>query len=140
MKEKAQKKLGYTVSAIDYFGLVSWILISRTSNTILKAGNSFAKNILEPFNTVKRKSNKKKVGLSKSNIQDQSNIQNQEKILKLESTISKLEKRLSFLEQHGVTLSGKTEYKTEKKEINNEKKALLRMLVEENRQLKKTIE
>ena len=134
MKEKAQKKLGYIVSALDHFGLVSWSLISRTSNAILKAGNSFTKNISEPFIPVKRKSNKKKVGLSRSN------IQNQEKILKLESTISKLEKRLSFLEQHGVTLSGKTEYKTEKKEINNEKKALLRMLVEENRQLKKMTE
>jgi len=134
MKEKSQKKLVYTISAIDYFGLVSWSLISRTSNAILKTGNYFAKNISEPFISVKRKSNEKKLGLSKSN------IQNQKKILKLESTISKLEKRLSFLEKHGVNFSGKTEHKTEKKEINNEKKALLRKLVEENIRLKKMTE
>ena len=132
--QKFQKKAKYTLSAIDYFGYASWSLISRSINTVQKIGCSLDKSVAEPFVAVKKKSKEKTKKTLKSK------IKYSKKIIKIESTISSLEKRLAVLEKYGVTFSEKNGYEPEeKKDIDDEKKAVLRMLVNENKRLREMV-
>jgi hypothetical protein len=114
MKEKThkfQKKVEFTRSAIDYFGLVSWSLISKCSNTV----KGIASEI--PVPTHRHKSQMKQ----------------------LKKTIFSLEKRLSDLEKHGVHFQKSASLIKEKRKIDNGTKTLFRQIVEDNKRLNKML-
>lgn len=129
-----EKTIKYTGSTIDYLGLVSWSLINRCGNAAKKSGSSILEAATGPFSIVKSTSHPDKPRQIKYLPQDR------EKIAAIESTLARLEKRLSSLEKQGIRGSENISDKpAEKKEIDNEKRAVLRMLVDDQKRLKKMI-
>ncbi len=136
---KFQKKAIYTRSVIDYLGLVSWSLISRCGSAAQKAGTSLADFVSIPDGSVKRKLNKRKTKKANQTLHIN---ENSGKIIKLESSISELEKRLALLEKSGVTYSTSNERQPEvkiTKELDEKKRAFLRMFVEDNKRLREVM-
>ncbi len=133
---KIQKKVIYTRSAIDYLGLVSWSFISRCGSAVQKAGASCVDFVSIPDRSVKRVLNTRK---KKKTDKPLHSNENNGKIIKLESSILELKKRLALLEKHGVAYP--TENKNQdkfkiKKEIDEKKRAVLRMFVDDNKRLR----
>ena len=124
------KVVKYTRSTIDYAGIVSWSILSRLCDgikvSVLKMDGPMFKNATELFIDKRHKTRK---SVSKNAYVD-------EKINKIEETILQLKERLVFLEKYGVQLSKKGVALGGKKEIDEEKKAILRQIVEENKYLR----
>ena len=145
---KSKKKLKYTQSAIEYLGLVSWSFVIRCNNAVQKAGNVMVEGVLAPFSIIKNKRphrkpeslNSLKYLKEKKSEKYLKAEESEQKILRLESSISELEKRLTLLEKSGVTIPQNSVLKPEeKKEIYQESRAILRMLVDDNKRLKNMI-
>ncbi len=117
-------------AAVDYTGLVVWSILTRSScaikDEILKIGERVGPNMAEPFIAIQNKIRK---GFGKKG-------PGYEKIKGIEERISVLEERLAFLEKHGVRIAGATGYHKRKKELDDERKGLLDMIVEENKRLR----
>lgn len=129
-----EKTIKYTGSTIDYLGLASWSLINRCGNAAKKSGSSILEAATAPFSIMKSTSHPDKRRQIKYLTQDR------EKIAAIESSLAHLEKRLCSLEKQGIRGSENTSDKPAgKKEINHEERAVLRMLVDEQKRLKKMI-
>ena len=117
-------------AAVDYTGLVVWSILTRSScaikDEVLKIGERVGPNMAEPFIAIRNKIRK---GFGKKGPV-------YEKIKRIEERISMLEERLAFLEKHGVRITGLPEYQKRKKALDHEKKALLDLIVEENKRLR----
>lgn len=125
-----QKAAKYSHSTVDYLGLVSWSIVTRCSNaakdSFLRITRPVAKNAVEPFVCAKQKTRQL---LSRK-------AYDSERIKKTEERILQLEKRLAMLEKHGVRLSRKGVQTEEKTAIDEETRAILHMIVEDNKRLK----
>jgi len=142
-------------ATLEYMGLVSWSIISRSSAAIIdgvqKITETVGRNAAEPFFALKygigKASSKKpyvddkiksieetikkleeRLAFSKKPYVD-------ERVKSIEETIKKLEERLAFLEKHGVRISER-DYQEKKKELDKERKDILSLIVEENKQLR----
>ena len=120
-------------AAVDYTGLVVWSILSRSScaikDEVLKIGERVGPNAAEPFIAIRNKIRK---GFGKKGpVYD--------KIKRIEERISMLEERLAFLEKHGVRIAGTPEYQKRKKDLDDERKGLLDMIVEENKKLRELL-
>lgn len=151
-KSHISKKLKYAQSAVDYLGLVSWSFVVRFNNAVEKVGNSMVEGLLKPFSSSKKKQPHRKPKSLKSlkylkkseqkkeeqKKEFEQKRESEQKILQLESSISELEKRLTRLEKNGVTTIAQSSVQKpeEKKEVCKENKAILRMLVDDNKRLK----
>ena len=117
-------------AAVDYTGLVVWSILTRSScaikDEVLKIGELVGPNMAEPFTAI---SNNIRKGFGKKG-------PGYEKIKRIEERISVLEERLAFLEKHGVRIAGTTGYHKKEKELDDERKGLLDMIVEENKKLR----
>ncbi|SLM32769.1 Putative DNA-binding protein. Homolog to unamed gene of MMP and 130005 of BW-1 [Desulfamplus magnetovallimortis] len=158
-----EKGINYSRSVIDYLGLVSWSIIRRCSNAVQSTGQSMMKNAAAPFSSTKKKVKKRKKitssrtgssgktlpekrtsgrKISSADSSPHKPFIREETITKLEASIARLESRLATLEKQRAKISddtakqNKPEAAEVKKEINQEKRAVLRMLVEENKLLK----
>jgi len=124
-------------ATVEYAGLVSWSIISRSSTAIMdgtsKITESVGRNVTEPFFAIKKKI--RKVFGEKMYV-DVNKAYVDVKIKDIEETIKRLEQRLAFLEKHGVRIAGEAEYQKMKKELDDERKGLIDMIVEENKQLR----
>lgn len=128
--DKFHKAVKYTHSTVDYAGLVTWSIITRCSNAVksstLKVVRPVARNATEPFMDMKIKKRKlfgKKVDVD-------------ERIKEIKETILQLEERLAFLEKHGVRIFKEGDFHKKKKELDEERKGLLNLIVEENKRLR----
>jgi len=131
--QSVQKKLGYALSAIEYIGLYSWSRISRLGDSASKLGSSMSKSAARPFSKTRKKKAKRQYRQPPASVEA---IQ-KKKIQKLESTLSKLEQRLALLEKHGVKLPETSHMQpVQEKVISDQKRAFLRMLVDDNKQLR----
>lgn len=117
-------------AAVDYTGLVVWSILTRSScaikDEVLKIGERVGPNMAEPFIAIRNKIRK---GFGKKGF-------GYEKIKGIEERISMLEERLAFLEKHGVRIAGTPGYQKRKKELDDERRGLLDMIVEENKKLR----
>jgi hypothetical protein len=116
-------------ATLEYMGLVSWSIISRGSTAILdevqKLAETLGRNASEPLFALK---NGIERALSKS-------VNVDEKIKGIEETIKRHEERLAFLEKYGARAS-EGDYREKKKELDNERKEILSLIVEENKRLR----
>jgi len=155
-----EKTVKYTLSAIDYMGLVVWSAITKVSGSVQKStpfmgGRSTRSSASLRKQSSREHSNRreicsnqktnKKKAKTQSNQKNKSNRKtsflsakaNKEKMSALEASISEFEKRLISLEKRGVNISESTvEKPREKRKLNEEKRAVLRMLVDEQKKLK----
>ncbi|MBF0210824.1 MAG: hypothetical protein HQK64_00160 [Desulfamplus sp.] len=157
-----EKTVNYTISTVDYMGLVVWSFVSKCGDSVKKATycvlgvaipadrNACKKSLVKKINKRgkdKQKNVKTYLALKKTNraslISDavtEAENRNRLKISEIEVSILELEKRLLSLEKQGSKLSESSIGKSgEKKEINEEKRAVLRMLVNEQKKLKQLI-
>ena len=129
-----QKAAKYSHSTVDYFGLVSWSIITRCSNAgkeaFLRIARPVAKNVVDPFTGIKQKTRQ---------LSDR-NAYAGKRTMKIEKRILQLEERLAVLEKYGVRFSKKGVQPEEKRAIDEEKRAVLRMIVKENKRLRAYLE
>jgi len=125
-----QKAAKYSHSTVDYFGLVSWSIITRCSNAgkeaFLRIARPVAKKILDNFTGNKQKTRQ----LSRTNAYAD------KRTMKIEKRMLQLEERLAVLEKHGVRVSKKGVQSKVKKAIDGETRAVLRTIVEDNKRLR----
>ena len=116
-------------ATLEYMGLVSWSIISRSSTAIIagvqKITETLVHNAAEPFFALK-------YGIGKA-FSEKTYVH--DKIKGIEETIKRLEERLAFLEKYGVRVSEK-DYQEKKKELDKERKEILSLIVEENKRLR----
>lgn len=131
--ERFSEATRYAHATVDYAGLVVWSVISRSSKAIkdstLAMVMPIARNVCAPFGKIK---DKMSAILGAKGYDD-------DKITDIIERIRTLEERLIFLEKHGVRLAGEPEYRTKKKELDEERKGLLDLIVEENKELRKML-
>ena len=120
-------------ATIEYMGLVSWSIISRSSTAIIdgvqKITETVTRNACKPFEDITHVT---RTIFGKKAYVD-------EKIKSIEETIKKLEERLAFLEKYGVRISEK-DYQEKKKELDKERKEILSLIVEENKRLRELLD
>ena len=118
-------------AVIDYSGLVTWSILSRSccaiKNNASKMGKRIVRNMADPFVAIKSKS--LKVGGGKK-------VLSSEATRHIEGRIATIEKRLASLEKHGARSAASGEYQKKHKELDNERRGLLALIVEENKELK----
>ncbi len=131
--DKFHKAVKYTHSTVNYAGLITWSIITRCSNAVksstLKAVRPVARNATEPFMAMKNKKRK----LFGTKIDE---VDIDERIKEIKETILQLEERLAFLEKHGVRIFEEGDFHKKKKELDEERKGLLNLIVEENKRLR----
>ena len=114
-------------AVIDYTGLVVLSVVSRSGSAITKMGKRIVRNMADPFVAIKSKS--LKVGGGKK-------VLSSEATQHIEGRIATIEKRLASLEKHGARSAASGEYQKKHKELDNERRGLLALIVEENKELK----
>ncbi|SLM32744.1 Putative DNA-binding protein [Desulfamplus magnetovallimortis] len=145
---KFYSRMTYSISAVEYLGLVSKSLMVKGNRSLKKFGWAAIDGVTAPFARIKKRSvsNKKLYSTPYDILHlDHPALRNGNKLSDLEASISRLEERLAQLEKRGIAISGNHQKQPEtaekeKKEINEEKRAILRMLVNENKQLRKMAE
>ncbi|MBW2078068.1 MAG: hypothetical protein JRI71_11070 [Deltaproteobacteria bacterium] len=119
-------------AALEYVGLVSWSIISRSSTAVIDEVQKFTetvgRNVSEPFFALK-------YGIGKAFGRK---VHVDERIKGIEETIKGLEERLAFLEKHGVRISER-DYQEKKRELDKERKEILSRIVEENKRLRELL-
>ncbi|GAH13491.1 unnamed protein product, partial [marine sediment metagenome] len=119
------KKYGY--ATVEYTGIVIWSIIERSGAAIkdstLGMVMPVARNVCKPFVTIK--------GKMTSISGDKAYVD--EKIGQIVERIRTLEERLAFLEKHGVRLIERPDFAKKKKELDEERKELLNLIVQENK-------
>jgi hypothetical protein len=119
-------------ATLEYVGLVSWSIISRSSTAIMegvqKITENVAHNAAESLFALK-------YGIGKA-FSNKAYVD--ERIKSIEETIKKLEERLAFLEKYGVRISEK-DYREKKKELDKERREILSLIVEENKRLRELL-
>ena len=127
-------------ATVEYAGLVSWSIISRSSTAIkdeiLKIAIPVGRNAIEPFSAIKNKIRK---AFGKKMYVGDYKMYVDEKVRGIEETIKRLEQRLAFIEKHGLRIAGEPEYQKKKKELDDERKGLINMIVEENKRLRELL-
>ncbi|CAN2043136.1 magnetome protein Mad18 [Candidatus Magnetomoraceae bacterium gMMP-1] len=115
----------YAQSTVDYTGMVTWSLATRSVNAVSKVIN---------FSKFKKKKKKIKKSIKKRFILERQYDDKQVK--ELEEKLSIMEKRLAQLEKRGIRSSGKGLKTEKKKQLNNEQKGLLHQIMQDNKRLK----
>ena len=117
-------------AAIDYTGLVTWSILSRGScaikDEVLRIGGRLGPNAAEPFIAAKKK--------IRQGFRGKGHVSGE--IKRIEERISMLEERLVFLEKHGVKIAETPDYQKKKKALDEERRGLLSLIVEENKELR----
>lgn len=123
----------YAHATVEYTGLVFWSIISRSSTAIkdstLGMVMPVAKNACEPFVSIKDKMT--------TIFGDKAYVD--EKIGEIVERIRMLEERLAFLEKHGVRLVERPDFAKKKKDLDEERKQLLNLIVQENKRLREML-
>ena len=119
------------MAVIDYSGMVVWSVLSRSGCTIKKNTSKMAKhmgrNMADPLIAVNKKFRK---GANSEDALDN------EAIRGIEERIAVIEEKLADLEKHGVKIAQTGEYQKKHKELDEERRGLLALIVEENKELK----
>ncbi len=119
------------MAVIDYSGLVAWSILSRSGCAIKKSASKMGKrvgrNLADPFMSTKRTTRKDMGGKGALNSGTTRHI---------EGRIAIIEERLANLEKHGVKMTETGEYQKKHKELDDERRGLIALIVEENKELK----
>jgi hypothetical protein len=119
------------MAVIDYSGMVVWSVLSRSGcaikKNVPKMGKRIGGNLSDPF-TARNMKPRKDGGRKKP--------QNLRTTRPIEEKIALIEERLASLEKHGVRISETGEYQKKHKELDDERRGLLALIVEENKELK----
>jgi len=123
----------YAHATVDYTGLVFWSIIEKSSAAIkgstLGMVMPVARNVCKPFASIK--------GKMTSIFGDKAYVD--ENIGQIVEKIRTLEERLAFLEKHGVRLVERPDFAKKKKELDEERKELLNLIVQENKRLREML-
>ena len=119
----------YTCATAEYFSLFSYSLLKRGGNLVThgvcKLTSPVAAVISRPFGLVKKKSllsfRKKK---------------HSKKIEILERKLFDIEKRLALIEKHGVAAGAGAGYRKKAKELTEDRRLVLKEILEETKSLK----
>jgi hypothetical protein len=118
-------------AVIDYSGLLGWSILSRSGCAIgrhtSKMGKRIGRNVADPYTAIKKKLRKGA---------DEKVAPDNEAILRIEERIAIIEKKLADLEKHGVRMVETGEYQKKHKELDEERRGLLALIVEENKELR----
>jgi len=118
-------------AVVDYAGLVTWSILSRSGcaikNNASKMGKRIVSNMADPFVAIKSKS--RKVGGGEKALSSEATRH-------IEGRIATIEERLAILEKHGIKIAETGEYQKKHKEPDEERRGLLALIVEENKELK----
>ena len=123
----------YSRATVEYTGLVIWSIIER-SGTAIKGSTlgmvmPVTSNVCEPFVSIK--------GKMATILGDKAYVD--QKIGDIVERIRMLEERLGFLEKHGVRLVERPDFAKRKKELDEERKELLNLIVQENKRLREML-
>ena len=122
-------------AVIDYSGLLGWSILSRTGCAIKKntskMGKRIGRNMADPFIAIKKKNRKGT---------DMKDAPDSEAIRRIEERIAIIEEKLADLEKHGVRIAEPGEYQKKHKELDEERRGLLALIVEENKELKSLLD
>jgi len=129
------KAMRGTRATLDYSGLLAWSVLSRSGCAIKKntskMGKRIGRNMADPFIAINRKFRK---GADREDPPDT------EAIRRIEERIAIIEEKLVDLEKHGVRIAKTGEYQTKHKELDEERRGLLALIVEENKELKSLLD
>jgi hypothetical protein len=124
-----------TRAVFDYSGLLAWSIFSRSGCAIKKntskMGKRIGRNMADPFIAVSKKFRK---GADKEDAPDN------EAIRRIEERIAIIEETLADLEKHGLRIAETGKYQTKHKDLDEERRGLLALIVEENKELKSLLD
>ena len=124
-----------TRAVIDYSGLLAWSILSRSGSAIKKnaskMGKHIGRNMADPFIAVNKKIRKGA---------DREDAPSSEAIRLIEERIAIIEEKLADLEKHGVRMAETGEYQKKHKALDDERRGLLALIVEENKELKSLLD
>jgi len=124
-----------TRAVLDYSGLLAWSILSRSGCAIKKntskIGKRIGRNMADPFIAINRKFRK---GANREDAPDNEAIQ------RIEERIAIIEEKLVELEKRGVRIAETGEYQQKQKELDEERRGLLALIVEENKELKSLLD
>ena len=122
-------------AVIDYSGLLGWSILSRSGCAIRrhtsKMGKRIGRNVADPFVAIGRIFRKDRAG---------ENAPDNEAIRRVEERISIIEEKLADLEKRGLRLAETGEHQRKEKELDDERRGLLALIVEENKELKSLLD
>jgi len=118
-------------AVVDYSGLLVWSFLYRSGcaikNNSSKMGKRIGRNAATPFVAIKKKMGKEL---------DRKEAPVGEAAERIEKRIAIIEERLANLEKRGVKIAETERYETKRKELDDERRGLLALIVEENKELK----
>ncbi|HIJ19447.1 MAG TPA: hypothetical protein HPP58_00215 [Deltaproteobacteria bacterium] len=118
-------------AVVDYSGLLVWSFLYRTGCAIKKQsskmGKEIGRNAATPFVAIKKQVRKevRREGAPAGEATE-----------RMEKRIAIIEERLADLEKHGVKIVETQGYQKKHKELDEERRGLLALIVEENKELK----
>jgi hypothetical protein len=121
----------YTYATVEYAGLVSYSVL-KSGGTVVNDGiqkiiSPVASAICWPFAVIK----------DKTSVIFRSGEQ-QEKIKGLEEKLMEIEKRLAFIERHGVVSALEGAHGKKEKRLDEERRGVLQAILEANKLLRET--
>ena len=122
-------------AVLDYSGLLAWSILSRSGCAITKntskMGKRIGRNVADPFIAVNKKFRKGS---------DREDAPDNEAIRRIEERIAIIEEKLADLEKHGLRIAETGKYQTKHKDLDEERRGLLALIVEENKELKSLLD
>ena len=122
-------------AVVDYSGLLGWSVLSRSGSAIKggtsRMGKRIGRNMADPFVAIGRIFRKGRAG---------ENAPDNEAIHRVEERISIIEEKLADLEKRGLRLAETGEHQKKEKELDDERRGLLALIVEENKELKSLLD
>lgn len=123
----------YAHATVDYIGLVMVGMIRRSStaakDSTMGIVTPIGRNLSRPFVGIK--------DMASSIFRGKAYVD--QRFVSIIERIRMLEERLDFLEKHGIRLASGPEYQKKKKELDDERKGLLDLIVEENKRLRQMV-
>ena len=140
-KKIVNRTIDYINSMVDYSALVVCSIIKRSKNSMINDINELRSSItkcksqaIEKITYESAKNYKFRVNKAYRSIQ-KSHTSNMKRVIDLEKKISTMEKKLEEFEKHGLKPSEKN-FKQVKRQIGQDRRMLLKMIVSENKMLK----
>ena len=125
------KKYGH--ATVEYIGLVMVGMIRRSStaakDSTMGIVTPIGRNLSRPFVGIK--------DMASSIFRGKAYVD--QRFVSIVERIRTLEERLAFLEKHGVRLAERPDFAKKKKELDEERKELLNLIVQENKRLREML-
>jgi len=140
-KNKINTTVDYINAAVDYWALKFVSIAKRSGNCLINDASRLKNSIINYKSKTIAKIQYERYGSYKARINNSykscKNVKaaSKKKIIDLENKINNMEKKLQELEKYGVKPCHQ-EFKQVKKQLGNDRRMLLKMIVNENKLLK----